>query len=102
MQGAVESASSLRSSTAYILLPEQRLWRSSFPALLTQLQKTRRPQHPIRRGFAKQPSGLHFRAAVTFPKCSMAPVGRGPHTPEQDTQQDVGSKGKKESTKRSK
>lgn len=67
MQGAGESASSLRGSTAYILLPKHRLWRSSFPALLTQLQKTRLPQHPIRRGFAEQPSGLHFRAAINTP-----------------------------------
>lgn len=77
MQGAVESTSSLPGSTAYILLPKQRLWRSSFPALLTQIQKTRLPQHPIRRRFAKQPNGLHFRAALTL-HGTMGEEGIGP------------------------
>lgn len=69
----MESASSLRGSTVYILLLKQRLWGSSFPALLIQLQKTSN----IRRGFAKQPSGLHFRAAVTL-HGTMGEEGTGP------------------------
>lgn len=59
-------------------------------------------QHPSCRGTAEQPNVLRFRAALTLPHCFPDPTGRGhrSHFPKQGTQEEEGSTGRKESTKR--